>query len=119
MGEDTEGVVSRCPGAGKCPRWDNQAGEYEDKVNATIGCGNCDGNPPIKDALSISDDEIEDLVDETERLISLADCGIKIDWERKDFIYYRLFEYWRGCEKEIERQREFNFQNFIRNFKLF
>jgi len=55
-------------------------------------------------------------IEETERLISLADCGIEIDWERKEFIHFYLFQIWRSCEKEVENLRQIRMQIFLKGW---
>jgi hypothetical protein len=49
-----------------------------------------------------ADSEIEELVDRTERSIQVFECGISIDWETKDFLYFELFKFWKLVEKELE-----------------
>ncbi len=60
-----------------------------------------------------------DLVAETERLISLSDCGIEINWIEKPFWKFQLFQAWRSAEKEvvdIYRMQTANFERGILKF---
>ena len=105
---------SRCPGE-ECPSWRKAAGNnwLEKSQEACDNCSKCGGNYPL-DPNEKNESVSDDLVEEIQRLILLADCGILIDWENKDFLYFYLFQIWRGCEKEVENLRHCRMQAFLK-----
>lgn len=111
-------MVSRCPGEGQCTRWDNQAGTYEDKVNATIGCEKCNGNPPLAETGDGSQEtgdgsDIDELVDEIEDIIEWEDGGHPTDWSCYGYAHKRLVTVWRKAERLIERRQQARLQTFL------
>ncbi len=110
MGKDTSGVF-----IGKsCDRLQKAVGtSWREKANeACTGCMKCFPKNTIDFELIervMAGGDIEQLsspVAETANLISLANCGIAIDWASKPFWKFQLFQAWRDCEKEAKLKQE-------------
>ena len=95
--------AARCPGDDTCNRWTSAAGSFEEKTKACIGCGQCDGKPPIKggskEAASVFQKQrvvaqIEGLVKRQNALLPIGEIT---------FVEERLLIIWREAEAEQER----------------
>lgn len=95
--------------------WQQAAGKTreEKEENVCRGCHLFETKPRDPDDVE-NTEEIQDLVDEIELLISLADAGIRIDFDSKEFFYFYLFRIWRGLEKDIENSRQCRLQAFLK-----
>jgi len=115
-----EGNVARCPGLNLCSqftkRFPKVAGiTWEEKAEeAVAGCSKCNG--VIPDGGFEPGNEIDFLTDEIERLISLDNCRIQVDWEKKDYDIFYLFQVWRNTEINIENIRQSRMQSFLKGW---
>jgi hypothetical protein len=110
--------VPRCPG-NSCSqfakRFPKVAGNtWEEKAaEAVAGCAKCQGTPPLPETCDNSD--VEELVDEIEKLVEWENGGFKTDWDCYPFEYKKLFVEWRKAEKEVANKREVWHQLFIKS----
>lgn len=125
-GEDIDGVGGmRCPGEGKCERWDGAAGEtFEEKVHCCEGCPN-ECRPPVEtserggEGESEREDEdaaeIDRLVEQIAYLVSWENARPgETDWGEYDFDTQKLYVIWRNHEADIRLIRELRHQEFIK-----
>lgn len=119
-GESPTGKVASCPGM-SCQQFASRMANWNGKKwqkraeEACAGCDRCDGTPPQNKAGSDTD-EVEDLVNEIEDIVFLANGGQLTDWNEYPHEYYRLFCWWRAAEKEVEELRAFKLSSFIGGF---
>lgn len=110
-GENSAGdSVSRCPGENQCPRWDNQAGSYEDKVQATLGCDRCNGVPPILNQSNSPESIKKKIVARIENFVR-QDNAKTLNLNLLDYLDWKLIEIWR--DEEVHHERLFKIHSKI------
>lgn len=105
----------KCEGDKGCDRWASAKGTtYEEKLSACKTCPqNCTPPPPPDLVTEPDDNEVTDLVDEIEYIITWQDAGIATDWSAYTFDHQKLAVIWRAAEKQVERLQNSRMQAYL------
>lgn len=121
-GETFEGGdTTKCPGESNCDDWQTHIGDDDHatkEAKVCLGCPMFISKPASgsDEASKIGTEEIEEIVDEIEDMVFLADGGHETDWREYPIEIYRLFCEWRKAEKNIAERRAQFTQNFMKSF---
>lgn len=119
-GETWEGGdMTKCPGESNCDDWQSHTGDDDHSTKESKVCLGCPmfssktGGP--NQTPEIDPEEIEEVVDDIEDMIFLADGGHETDWNEYPIEIYRLFCEWRKAERNIAERRAQFTQNFMKS----
>ncbi len=100
---ESYGAVARCPGDESCDRWTNQAGSFEEKIKACIGCDRCDDKPPLKSGSKEEASEFQKqrMIGAIEKLVQRQNANLPLG--EIGYLEERLLIIYREAEAEQDR----------------